>query len=347
MTEQDLVFVSWSEDCSRSDSIAQRLGGKSFMVYSSFWGSRYSTVLFKYLSQSLKTLQLLFRHRPKIVFVMTPPVIACLPVWLYSKISGAKYCIDAHSGAFLDTRWTRLLFIHRFFSRQAAATLVTSEFLAGIVNQWKTRAVIVPDVPVCFAPPSSMKLKGKCNMVFVSTFTRDEPLEEFLRAAASIPDVQFYVTGRLKDADPAQLKQAPANVLFTDFLSKSDYTGLLLASDAVMCLTTEDHTMQRGAYEAVYLGKPVITSAFEILHTAFPKGTVHVGSTSKEIAQGIRRMKEGFSQYSSEVQELRSEKVARWRRVESQLTTLLGWGKLKSQDVPVPQSDLAVRELTQ
>ena len=52
----------------------------------------------------------------------------------------------------------------------------------------------------------------------------------------------------------------PDNVRLTGFLPDSDYVGLILASDAVIALTTMDHTMQRGAYEAVYLGRPVITS---------------------------------------------------------------------------------------
>src|SRR5690242_17845843 len=100
-----LAFVSWAEGCSRSDSIARRLGGVSFMIYSPFWGSRYSTIIFKYLSQTFKTLAVLFRYRPDVVMVMTPPVIACFPVWLYTKLTRAQYVIDAHSGAFIDERW--------------------------------------------------------------------------------------------------------------------------------------------------------------------------------------------------------------------------------------------------
>src|SRR5262245_50070784 len=81
-----LLFISWAENCARSDSIARRLGGKSYLVYSPFWGSRYSTILFKYSSQSVKTLRILLRERPQVVLVMTPPVVACIVVWLYSKL---------------------------------------------------------------------------------------------------------------------------------------------------------------------------------------------------------------------------------------------------------------------
>src|SRR5215831_14402116 len=91
--KSNLVFISWAQNCSRSDSLAMRLDGKSVMIYSPFWGSNYLTVIFKYLSQSLKTLQTLFRYKPRIVMVMTPPVVACASVWLYAKLTGAQYAI--------------------------------------------------------------------------------------------------------------------------------------------------------------------------------------------------------------------------------------------------------------
>src|SRR5690348_14287844 len=112
-----LVFITWAEDCARSDSIAKRLGGRSHLVYSPFWGSRYATAPFKYLSQSIKTLRILFRERPRIVLVMTPPVIACIPVWIYAKLTGAQYAIDAHTSSFVDKPWKWALFVPRFFSR--------------------------------------------------------------------------------------------------------------------------------------------------------------------------------------------------------------------------------------
>jgi len=320
----DLLFISWGEDCSRSDSIAQRLGGRSVMLYSPFWGSRYSTIAFKYLSQIIKTLRVLLRHKPRTVIVMTPPVIACIPVWIYAKLTRGQYAIDAHTGAFLDTRWTSTLFLHKFFSRHAVATLVASPFLADLVNSWSARVLLVSDVPVCFAEPNAAKLKGDVNMVFISTFTRDEPLQEFLVAAGHVPDVHFYVTGRLKYANPEVLKQAPANVTFTDFLSSADYVGLLLACDAVICLTIEDHTMQRGAYEAVYLGKPVITSDYEILRQAFSAGTVHVGADPNDIARGILAMKKELRRHQQDVAQLRADKLKRWRNVSDELNRLFG-----------------------
>jgi glycosyltransferase involved in cell wall biosynthesis len=320
-----IVFISWAPFCSRSDSIAYRLGGESYMVYSPKWGSRAATILFKYVSQTWRTLRLLLRRHPKVVFAMTPPVIACVPVWLYATLTRRAYVIDAHSGAFVDERWKPLLFLHRFFSRRALTTIVTNQHLAGIVQSWGGHATIVTDVPIKFAEPLPFQRDDRCSMTFVSTFTRDEPVEVFLQAAARLSDIQFFVTGRFQDADPRLLRAKPNNVTFTGFLSDAHYVGLLTGSDAVICLTTADHTMQRGAYEAIYLGRPVITSNFEILRQAFSKGSVFVGNSADEIVDGIRTMRTGLERYQREAQLLRAEKLDRWQHVEYGLRNLL-WG---------------------
>jgi glycosyltransferase involved in cell wall biosynthesis len=318
-----IVFISWAPFCSRSDGIAQRLGGKSFMVYAPFWGSHYATILWKYLVQALRTLWILIRERPGAILVMSPPVVACAPVWLYSLFARVNYAIDAHTAAFVDPRWTKVMFLHRFFSRSAATTIVTNSHLANVVERWKGSTTIVTDVPVYFAPPQQFRPKGNCNMTLVSTFTKDEPLETFFKAAAMVPEVQFYVTGGYQKADPRLLRLKPGNVELTGFLPDPQYVGLLRASDAILSLTTLDHTMQRGAYEAVYLGKPVITSNFKVLRESFALGTVHVDNDEVDVARGVRQMKDNLERYCEEVLRLRSEKLLQWERRSADLQTIL------------------------
>ncbi|WP_197444001.1 glycosyltransferase [Maioricimonas rarisocia] len=317
------LFISWAPYCSRSDGIARRLGGESHMVYSSGWGSNIFTVAFKYLSQTIKTLWLLFRKRPDVVFVMAPPVIACIPVWLYCALCGKSFVIDAHTGAFLHPRWTRLQWIQRFFSRRARTTIVTNTFLQDRVHSWGAHATIITDVPVYFAEPAPVELVGECNMTLVSSFCDDEPLEEFLAAAGSCPDVQFHVTGNTQKLSRQVLDSAPTNVRFTGFLSDSEYVGLVQASDAVIALTNRDHTMQRAGYEAIYLGRPVVTSDFGCLREAFPLGTVHVPPTAEGIAGGVRQMRLECDRYRQEAEELRARKLDRWAEVADELRSLL------------------------
>jgi glycosyltransferase involved in cell wall biosynthesis len=323
MIDNNLLFVSWAEDCSRSDNIARQLGGKSVMVYSPEWGSRYTTILAKYASQAWKTLALLRQARPAVVFVMTPPTVACAPVWLYGLLTGTPFIIDAHSGAFLLPRWRRVLFLHKFFSRRALSTLVTNPFLDATVRGWGARTTIVPDVPVRLPEPRPWPMKAARNITLVCTFSTDEPVHLFFEAARTTPDIQFFVTGDPSTADPALLARKPDNVTLTGFIPRADYAGLLLASDAVMTMTTRDNTMQRGAYEAIYAGKPVITANQPFLRQEFAKGTVHVDLTPNGISTGFRRLYEDLEGFTREAGILRDEKKARWDRVSADLMALM------------------------
>jgi glycosyltransferase involved in cell wall biosynthesis len=337
----EVIFISWASDCSRSDGIAMRLGGESHMVYSPFWGSHPATIVFKYLSQTIKTLWLLIRRRPRVVFVMVPPVVACAPVWMYCVLTGARFVIDAHSGAFDHPRWRRLQFMQRFFSRRAVTTIVTGDHFRKLVESWRADSTIVTDVPVVFASPAQVKLPDGPNLVLVSSFCDDEPTADFVRAAAQLPGVHFHVTGNTKHL-AAQIRQlAPSNVRFTGFLSDAEYVGLLMAADGVMALTIRDHTMQRAAYEAVYLGKPVITSDFPILRDAFPLGALHIAPTQEGIREGVDEFLSSLPRLTSEVQEMRARKLSRWTEVDEELRGRLGLRESKRVEAPIPL-DLAI-----
>jgi glycosyltransferase involved in cell wall biosynthesis len=264
------------------------------------------------------------REKPSVVFVMTPPVFACVPVWIYANLTGALYVIDAHSGAFLQQPWKGLLFLHRFFSRHARTTIVTNQHLQEMLTSWGASSTIVSDVPVRFAEASPIAVRGVHRMTFVSSFQKDEPVEVFLEAARAVPDTVFYVTGDSSKLPKAVRERLPSNVELTGFLPDGKYRALLDASDAVIALTTLDHTMQRAAYEAVYLGKPVIVSNTELLRRHFSRGAVHVANTAPDIARGIRDMLNGLTRYTKEVRQLRDEKLTVWRSTLEHLRHVAG-----------------------
>ena len=318
--------MSWAPYCSRSDSIAGHLGSSSYMVYSEGWGSHYATVLFKYFVQTVKTLTLLMREKPAVVFVMTPPVIACVPVWLYAKCTRTAYIIDAHSGAFLQQPWKRLLFVHRFFSRHARTTIVTNQHMRDMLTAWDASSTIVSDVPVRFADATPVDVRGRHRMTFVSSFQKDEPVDVFLEAARAVPDVVFYVTGDSSKLPSAIRERLPGNVELTGFLPDGQYRALLDASDAVIALTTLDHTMQRAAYEAVYLGKPVVVSNTALLRRHFDRGGVHVANTALDIARGVRDMLAGLPKYTEEAQRLREQKLITWHHTLEHLRSVIDGG---------------------
>ena len=318
-----VLFISWAPFCSRSDNIARELGGRSLMIYHSFWGSNYVTVLLKYFTQTCSTLALLLSERPRVVFVMTPPVIACIPVMLYCAIFRARWVMDAHSATFNNARWQALTFLTKMLARSAATTVVTTPHWQKLVQSWGARSDIIQDVPIAFAKASDFTPPPGHNIAVVCTFTFDEPVESIFRAAAKAPEIRFHVTGNAKRASREVLALKPANLELTGFLPDSDYVALLQRCTAVMCLTTLDHTMQRGAYEAAYLGKPIVTSDFGLLRQAFPIATVYVKDDPDAIAAGVREMCANAVKYTKEAQDLRETKLSIWAQVKTRLGELL------------------------
>lgn len=301
-------FITWYPSCRRSDALAKALGGVSHLIhYLEFKQPLYAP--FKYVLQTLATLGQLRRDQPELILVASPPVIAVLAVWAYARLCRVPYVVDAHTGVFDDPRWQWLSWLSRFLSRGAIATVVTNGFLKRRVEDWGARAFIIGDVPVDFAAVTPVDLGAGFHVVVINTYSQDEPLEEILAAAKALPACQFHVTGNPRHARHNLNESVPANVRLTGWLSEAGYAGLLRAADVIVCLTTHNHTMQRGGYEAMALEKPLITSNWQLLRDTFSAGTVHVDNTPAAIAQAIQRVMAEQLELSADMGRLRRERM--------------------------------------
>jgi glycosyltransferase involved in cell wall biosynthesis len=301
-------FITWYPYCRRSDAIAEALGGRSHLIhYLSFKRPLHAPL--KYIMQTVTTLQRLRHDRPELILVAVPPIFAALPVYLYARRSSARMVIDAHTGIFEHARWRWLLPLTRFMLRRADCVVVTNEHLRRQVAAWGGTPVVIGDVPVHFVPGRAPTPCGTPRVVVINTFSVDEPVDAVLAAARELREASFFVTGDIRYARPAWLAARPANLSFTGFLSEEDYAGLLRAADVIVVLTTYDHTMQRGAYEAVALEKPLVTSDWGLLRETFSRGTVHVRNEAPDIAAGIRRALAEGQRLSREMHGLRRERA--------------------------------------
>ncbi len=282
------------------------------MVYAPMFGSRAATAGLKYAIQWIRTARILKRERPDAVFVMTPPVIAALPAFWYARRYDKQVVLDAHSAAFMHPRWRRLLWLQRALCRHAATTLVHNDHVANSVRQAGGHATLVPDVPVEFANLTRFCRPAGFTVAVVCSFNDDEPVREILRAAGTLPDVSFFMTGDPHYLDVRLAERLPENVHLTGFLSTAAYGGLLTDADAVMALTTRDHTMLRGAYEAIYQGTPVVISDWPLLRRAFPEGAVHVENTAEAIARGVLEIQGNSEKYCTGARRLRESMRERW-----------------------------------
>jgi glycosyltransferase involved in cell wall biosynthesis len=278
---------------------------------------------FKYLLQAIRTFGLLSRKKPNLIFVQSPPGLAVLIVYLYCAMTGNHFIVDAHSAALQLPFWTKPRWFWSALARKALTTIVTNEHFEKMLRDWGARALVLRDIPTTFPNGEAYPMNGDFNVTVVNTFSSDEPLEQVLEAAQELEGVRFYITGKISRGDPSILVRAPENVQFTDFLSTEKYYALMRTSHAVMCLTTRNHTMQRGACEALSMGKPIVTSQWPLLQEYFNKGTVHVDNTSSGIRSGVYEMKSHYGRYLSGIRELQVSQQAEWQKKVKELAALV------------------------
>lgn len=322
-SKSKLLFISWAENCSRSDTIAKLLGGSSKMVYAGNLGSHYATVWLKYLVQSWRTWKLLRQERPRVVMVMVPPIFVCIPVYLYAKLFKAGFITDNHTAAFTMARWQPLLFLNAWFGKRALTNVVTNSHLRSYFDSWRAPASVIGDLPVQFERIKPYPLTGKFIITVICSFNEDEPLDQVWEVAAQMPRVTFYVTGKLDDAPSRLLANQPANMVMTDFLAYEAYAGLIQGSHGVMVLTTRDHTMQRGAYEAVALGTPIITSDWPVLRETFSRGALFVDNSPASLKAAIGELQKNLQRLKREVAALRRERAQIWQERERELQAVI------------------------
>jgi glycosyl transferase family 4 len=301
------------------------------MVYLPQLGSRPSTILFKYIGQWRRTASILRREQPDTVFVMTPPVFAALPAFWYAWRRGKNVVLDAHTAAFVLPRWRWFQWLQRLCCRKAVTTLVSNEHLAAHVRGLGGDATVVPDVPIVFAERERFPRPPGFAVAVVCSFDVDEPVEAIFEAARDLPDVQFFVTGNPQKLRPDLAARRPSNLTLTGFLTVPAYGGLLSSADVAMVLTTFDHTMLRGAYEAIYQSTPVIVSNSQLLREAFPEGAVHVDNTAVSIVAAVQAVRTNQAPYRAGAERLRQHKLDRWQATRRAILAKLAEAETPSQ----------------
>lgn len=289
------------------------------MVYASELGSHHATIIAKYVVQWRRTAKILRDERPDTIFVMTPPFVAALPALWYAWRHDARIVVDAHTCAFVLPRWRRLRRLQLAICRRVCTTFVTNDHLARLIEAAGGHATIVPDVPVVFPDTTPFQRPPTLTIGVVCSFDDDEPIDAVFAAAERLPDVHFVMTGDSTNLRASLRQRAPSNLRLTGFLPTLAYAGLLSSVDAVLDLTTLDHTMLRGAYEAVYQGTPVIVSNWPLLRTEFPIGALHVDNSVESIVTAVHELRARLPSLKAEAVQLREIKRSRWQRLRHEI----------------------------
>lgn len=317
-----IAFVAWMRYHRRSDLLAQHLGATPYFIHYEPPG-KVLRVPIKYAVQGWRTWRALRHDRPDVVFVQNPPIFCVLVAFLYAKAYGARYVIDSHTGAFLSPKWRWSLGLHRLLSKGALVTIVHNTSQEQIVKEWGCRYLTIGFTPGSYPPGEDFDLDGRFNVAVVSSFLADEPVDLVFEAAARLPEVHFYVTGDSRRIPPSLLSRRPGNCFLTGYLTYDRYVGLLRGADAIMVLTTGNHTLLMGAFEAVSVGTPLIVSNWPVLRDYFSLGTVHVDNSVEGICAGVNQAWHNRASLQQEMLVLLEKLEHEWVLKSAELQRLL------------------------
>jgi glycosyltransferase involved in cell wall biosynthesis len=316
------TFIVWAPYHRRAEILAEHLSASTEFIYYRPANKLLGTPV-GYAVQALRTWRALRQGRPDTILVQNPPIFSSLVVSIYAQRYGARYVIDSHTGAFLSSKWRWSVGLHRLLSKGALATIVHNTSQEKIVKEWGCRYLVIGFTPGSYPPGEDFGLEGQFNVAVVSSFREDEPLDLVFQAAALFPEVNFYITGDSTRITRPLVSRRPDNCCLTGYLSYERYVGLLRGVDAIMVLTTGDHTLLMGAFEAVSVGTPLIVSDWPILRDYFSLGTVHVPNTVEGICEGVRRAQRERARLREEILLLREQLEAEWECKFTELLQLL------------------------
>lgn len=319
----DRLFITWLPYTSRSQTLAENFSAEPvFFGYLAGKGSVFKVAL-RYLLMTFHTFILVLIRRPRVVFVMNQPIFLPLILFVLSRITGVRYVLDSHSGLFNKPQWRWSLPVMKYVYRASLFSIVTNESHRKLTESWGARVVVLGALSVGDEPVEPFDRPEEPCIAVIGTFAADEPLEEMMQASRDLPDVRFFVTGALKNAPRQLIEKAPQNVTFTDYQPRAKYVGLVQAMDAAMILVKNDDVMQRGAYEAMSWGIPIITSDWGVLRENFYRGAAFVDNSPEDIIRAVREVLGNLDRYKSEIAELRRERREKWEETIARINAFI------------------------
>lgn len=304
------ISINWCKHHGRSESLARKLQIQDFYIYPNI-----DNFPLRYLMSMVKTIKILIRLKPRSVIVMQPPSISLFLIFVLSKFMDFRIIGDLHTGVFLDPKWK--------WSKKAVMKLLAGDNCAVVTNanleevllsHGVRNTVILDDLieiyPEALDIPNSLASKYKiahnAYVLVPLSYAFDEPLESLTTAIRRSPDLTWVLTG---DAPQSFTSRAPKNVVFTGYVTNSEYRSLLLSARAVVALTTQESTMQRAGYEALCASKPLLISRKSVLVEYFGDSAVYVDNSSFSIQEQIHTLIQDYQKYQSRMNRTRLSKL--------------------------------------
>jgi glycosyltransferase involved in cell wall biosynthesis len=317
-----MAAIAWADFQPRTVALAAAFAGPALFVTSRLRGHP-ALLPLRYLACAARTWRLLREHRPERVLVVTPPVVAPLVAWSWCRLHRRPLVVDCHTDTFHGRRWAWALPVHRWLLRRARAVLVHTEEARALVEAWGVPALLLPDDVPEPAQASARPAHSRPTVLVAGSLDGNEPIAVVLAAAELLPEVDFRFTGDTRRLPAPVARRAPANVVFTGWLEYEKFLGELLAAHVVGVFSTDPHIMNRAAFEAVGLGRPLVLSDLAGLRRRFGEAALLCTNRPAAVAAALSQALAAQDQLAARSAALRPRLRAQHERAVARLKASL------------------------
>jgi glycosyltransferase involved in cell wall biosynthesis len=323
---QKTLILLWAPFGFRADELAEAVGAERASI-TLLYGPRYFAPV-RYLALFFRTLFLLAKKRPDVIYAQNPPIFCPLTCLLYCRMAGARLVVDHHSIWRVKTLGGRsplsrgIGFLEQVVSRAADANTAPHSTWARMLAKMGARDVLVyHDYVPNNGRPRDEALRrrmGDGQTLAVSSHG-GHPLERLEVEAAAVgrereEGVSLVISGPEEKLERRFAAMTlPPNVMYAGFLEREVYESLKASADFAINITDEPYTLSHVLFEFAASSLPVISSKGAVVEELFGDSLLYADSSVEDVAEKVRQLCSGPT---------RAEWAARVRRKQDELTAL-------------------------
>lgn len=307
------LHLAWAAFQRRQVSMADLADFDCWFMPMKYKGPNHLVRAWHYLGLAWRTLRVLRRARPPVLWLQLPQVPLLWVALVYRALFDPRVVLvaDCHNAMFTPP-WSRVPWGLSWLARCDLVlvhnNMVLLEALRRGVSHARLR--VLEDVPplrnqaLDAADPVPAIFAGQPHpwVLCVGSLGRDEPVAQVLQAAGRLQAGFIAMTGRLSNAqrNGHAIGQVPANVRMTGYLPLPEFEALLRHCDIVLALTLHDGVQLSACNEALGFGRPMVYANTSLLRGLFESAGVAVDARDpdaiaaglKEVAADLQRWRE-------------------------------------------------------
>jgi len=321
--KSDTIFIAWNQISRRSEEFSKQILAE-YINLGRVEGSLITRSI-RLISNFIKSYFLFLEKKPNIIITFHAHPFITLVAIIYKQFFNCKVIADLHSAAYLDYYQFPLKFINRWIWERTDILLIHNKMAFTLFNQkipgFSKKLFILEDpIPErSNIPKNNVNNSDSLNGVLINRFSKDEPIDIFLRKIKDLEGVNIFITGDFTKTEISQEKLKGPNYELTGFLSDDDYWELLSNANFIIALTTREYTLLSAGYEAIALEKPLIISGTNTLKNYFNDNVIYFDIFNDDIQILVNKVRADIDSLNKKMKKLKISKTEDWNLKVSML----------------------------